>query len=238
MLLEVAGSFNVSFNPIKLEKAVYGAQSSKYIDFLAPGMMVLITFGHTIGITAVAFVREKLDGTLDRIYAAGVTSGTMIAAHFVTHTSIILIQTLILLLMAVFAFEVTLVGNVIYVAIVVVLLGLAGMSFGLLISSSAPTETDAIQLSIASYFPALLLSGVLWPIEAIPKWISWLSYALPTTWAAAAMRSIMIRGWGIQFQQIWIAMLVIALWSALLVVLATFSLKTRERPLFSKWRKS
>lgn len=48
----------------------------------------------------------------------------------------------------------------------------------------------------------LLLSGVLWPLEGIPIGLRYVAYALPTTWAAEAMRSIMLRGWGMQHQQV------------------------------------
>jgi len=48
---------------------------------------------------------------------------------------------------------------------------------------------------MGTFFPSMLLSGVIWPIEAIPEWLRYISYALPTTWAAESMRSVMLRGW-------------------------------------------
>ncbi len=58
------------------------------------------------------------------------------------------------------------------------------MSFGLLISSLVASEVEAVQLSLASFFPSLLLSGILWPLQAIPVGLRYISYILPTTWAA------------------------------------------------------
>lgn len=57
-------------------------------------------------------------------------------------------------------------------------------------------------MALGSFFPVLLLSGVLWPLEAIPQGLRYISYGLPTTWAVEAMRSLMLRGWGIFHQQV------------------------------------
>jgi ABC-type multidrug transport system permease subunit len=63
-------------------------------------------------------------------------------------------------------------------------------------------ETGAIQISIGSFFPMLLLSGILWPLESIPTGLRYFAYILPTTWSAEAMRSLMLRGWGMDHMQV------------------------------------
>jgi len=223
-------------NPIKFEKPVYGEENPKFIDFLAPGMIALITFAHTIGITAISFVREKSSGTIDRIFAAGVKTHIIVIAHFFTHSGILVLQTAILLGVAFFGFRIPEHGPLIEVFTLLLLLGCVGMSYGLFISTVAESETEASQIAIASFFPALLLSGVIWPIEAIPKWFSWISYALPTTWVADGMRSIMIRGWGMDRQLIWTSYLVALAWAIFFLTFASWKLTSHEKQWW--WRRN
>ena len=72
------------------------------------------------------------------------------------------------------------------------------MTFGFLLSTLFSTQTTAMQCSIGSFYPVLLLSGILWPIEGMPKILRQISWFLPCTAACQAMRDIMARGWGVE----------------------------------------
>eukprot|EP01132_Coremiostelium_polycephalum_P009392 gene9392-11537_t len=186
--------YNLSLNPVKLMEPIYGDDSTTFISFLAPGMMALVTFSHAIGMTSVSFVREKIDGSLDRVFAVGVGSKSIIFGHFFAHVGLILIQTLFIMILSVFGFGEPVNGQIVLVVILIVVLGFVGMNLGLVISSIASVEIEAMQLSIATLFPLLLLSGVIWPAESIPHWFKWAHICLPTSWASYALRDIMIRG--------------------------------------------
>jgi ABC-2 type transport system permease protein len=117
--------------------------------------------------TAIEFVREKIDYTIDRIFAAGVSSPTVILAHFFTHSIVLIIQVTLLLLVAIFGFKIAVEGSVVLVVALLLLLGSTGMAFGLFVSSVARNEADAMQVAMASFFPSMMLSGILWPTEAV-----------------------------------------------------------------------
>ena len=61
---------------------------------------------------------------------------------------------------------------------------------------------DAIQLALGSFYPNLLLSGIIWPLEGMPQVLRYLSYILPQTFACEAMRGILSRGWGLGWMQV------------------------------------
>eukprot|EP01133_Synstelium_polycarpum_P005269 gene5269-6105_t len=225
---QLGESNGIQLNPVSIQPPVYGRTSTTFISFLAPGMIALITFAHSIGITAVSFVREKVDGSLDRIFAVGISAKTILMGHFLAHVFLLLIQTAVLMLLSVFGFHVPIEGNIALVILMLIILGFVGMSLGLVISSIAKIETEAIQLSLATFFPALLLSGVMWPVQAIPKWFIWLSWSLPTTWAAEALRDIMIRGASITFTNVWKAYLIVLSWAVGLMILASLLLQEKE----------
>lgn len=233
----VSATLNVSVSPVQIDEAVYGNANIQFKNFLAPGMIALVCFAHSIGITAVSFVREKNDGTMDRIYAAGVTSKIIIIGHFFVSNAILLTQTATLLLLVIFGFKVTIEGNIIWVIVFLLALGAVGMSLGLVISGAATIETEAVQLSLSAYFPALLMSGVLWPVEAIPSWLGWAAYALPTTWAADALRSVIIRGWGMTHKGVWTALLIVLAWAVALMAAAVLILNAHQFKLCCNNRK-
>ncbi len=114
------------------------------------------------------------------------------------------VQVSFLLIVALGIFQLPMVGSYVLVMTLSLLLGLTGMMVGLVISSLCEEEREAMQLALGSFFPAQLLSGIIWPLEAVPMGLRYISYMLPTTWAAGAMRSIMSRGWGITEFDVWI----------------------------------
>jgi ABC-type multidrug transport system permease subunit len=70
------------------------------------------------------------------------------------------------------------------------------MSFGLLISSICQDERNAIMLTIGMFYPTLVLTGIIWPIEAMPKHMLYLVLPLPQTLSVKAMRAIITKAWG------------------------------------------
>jgi len=219
---------NTSLNPIQLQTPIYGKTSFTFVDFLAPGMVTLIIFAQSLGLASITFVREKVDGCIDRIWATGASPISMVIGTFCTHSLITICQTTLLLIVAIFGFRVTLVSGVagaFQLAFMLISLALVGMSLGLLFSVIANQEVEAVQLAIGIYFPTLLLSGVLWPLQGIPDWFVWISYGLPTTWAADASRSIMLRGWNINMEGVWLGYVATASWAIFLLIIATLALQ-------------
>eukprot|EP01105_Mastigella_eilhardi_P011242 TRINITY_DN2600_c0_g1_i4.p1 TRINITY_DN2600_c0_g1~~TRINITY_DN2600_c0_g1_i4.p1 ORF type:complete len:455 (+),score=84.47 TRINITY_DN2600_c0_g1_i4:356-1720(+) len=157
-------------SPVAYQDPVYGAKGTTFSDFLAPGMTGLIVFGMTIGMTAQVFVREKSDGTLDRLFAAGVGSGSMVLGTLFAYTAVLVVQVVLMIVVMVFGFGIHVQGSTGLMLLLVLLLGLDGMGFGLLIASVASTELAAAQITVGTYFPSLMLSGVLWPLSAVPHW--------------------------------------------------------------------
>ena len=85
-----------------------------------------------------------------------------------------------------------------------------------------------MQLNMPMMFPALLLSGILWPVQALPGWLQPLAWTLPTTWTAEACRSIMIRGWGLESSSVQMALLVNAIFGVLMLAVASRTVRVRK----------
>ncbi|KAM9986359.1 hypothetical protein ACTFIY_010784 [Dictyostelium cf. discoideum] len=223
---------NITMNPIKtVTPTVYGNPNSKFIDFLAPGMVCLISFAHAISITSVSFVKEKVDGSLDRLFAYGVRTSSIVFGHFLGHLPLLLVQITVLLLIAIYGFNVPIEGNIALVFLMTVSLAFVGMSLGLVISAVSRVETEAIQLSLGVYFPTLICSGTLWPLQSLPNWFVWFPNILPATHAGNAMRDIMLKGVGLHYKEVWVAFLVVLSWLIVLIFIAVLALNEKDKNL-------
>tara|TARA_B100001996_G_scaffold373896_1_gene351874 strand:- start:961 stop:1995 length:1035 start_codon:yes stop_codon:yes gene_type:complete len=214
--------------PITQADPVHGQAEPEFIDFLAPGIMVLVCFMFSVILTAMAFVGERNDGTLDRLFAAGVQPLEVMIGHLSAFSLILVGQVSVVIAIAIGLFEIPLEGSLVLLFALALLLGWAAMCLGLLISSKAKSEFQAMQLTMPILFPVLLLSGILWPVEALPAGLSHISQVLPTTWAAEAFRSIMMRGWGIEADIVWKAFIIVGIFGTATLLGAAKSLKIKS----------
>jgi ABC-type multidrug transport system permease subunit len=221
-------SDNVLDSPVNINDPIYGEMNPTFTDFIAPGMLIAIIFAQSIGLTALGLVMERKEGLISRIWAAGVVPADVIISLLMSQFFILAAQITLMLIFALLVFNIPMVGNLGWVLLLMFIMGFAGMMLGLIISTIARDEAEAVQLAVGSFFPVLLLSGVIWPLEGIPKGLNYVSYCLPTTWAAEAMRSILIRGWGMLAESVWMGFVVPLAWQAVFMFLAIVGLKRTE----------
>ncbi|KAG9510520.1 ABC transporter G family member 23, partial [Fragariocoptes setiger] len=184
--------------PVKVEKPVYGTmERNGYLEFMAPGVVISITYVMATGLTALAFILEKRDGLLERSLVSGVTTSQILLAHAAIQVFVMIIQISLVLAFVFFVFEIPSKGPFIWVILLILLQGCTGMAFGLLVSAVCQEENTAVMMLVGTFYTNLILAGIIWPIEAMPKWLRWLSYAQPQTLPTETLRNILSRGWGI-----------------------------------------
>ena len=210
--------------PIKvdLDDPIYG-KNAKFMDFFVPGIMGFASFFLTALLTILSFVGEKKTGTLERLLATPLTESELITGYTIIFGIIGIIQSILLLSVATLVFHITIVGNIFLAFIIISILSIVSLSLGILLSTLAKNEIQAIQMVPLIVLPTFLLAGVFWPVEAIPLWLKPLSYIIPPYYAIDACRSVMIRGWGIE--KIWINLVSLIVFGAIFFNGAIFSLK-------------
>ncbi|XP_063347730.1 ABC transporter G family member 20 isoform X2 [Pelmatolapia mariae] len=213
--------------PIKFEEPIYGSQNTDFTTFVTPGAVLSITFYLAVGLTALSFVLERKEGLLDRCWVAGVSSLETMLAHLFSQLFVISVQIILLLLMILLVFKNPNEGSLVLVIILIVLQGVTGISFGLVISSAIDDEQSANQAALGVFYPNLILSGIIWPVECIPYPLRYLSLVLPQTYASEALRCIMYRGWGLSRMMVWRGFAVTLGWNTFFLILATVILKLR-----------
>ncbi len=210
---------------VDTDDPIYG-KGAGFMDFFVPGVMGFAGFMLTALLTILSFVAEKRGGTLDRLLATPLSEGELVAGYAAAFGLIGVVQALLLLGVAVAAFNVMIVGTVALAFFIIALLCVVSLSLGIFLSTLAESELQAIQMIPLIVLPSFLLAGIFWPVEAIPPYLRPLSYLIPPYWAIDACRSIMIRGWGIG--RIYPHALVLAAFAAVFLRLAVLTLRRRK----------
>jgi len=176
---------------------VYG-EGAEFIDFLAPGVIGMVVMMLSLLLTIVSFVRERTIGTLNRLLASPITEAEIVVGYALAFGLISLIQSSIVLGVAILIFNISVHGSIVLAFGIIVLSAIGFQGLGILLSTAAKTEFQAVQFIPLLFMPSILLAGILWPLEAIPSFVRPISYVIPLKYAASALRSVMIRGWGVE----------------------------------------
>ncbi len=214
--------------PISFEKPVYGSNQPTFTEFMAPGVILSITYFMAVGLTSLSFITERKEGLLDRSWVAGVTATEVMLAHVITQFVVMMVQVALVIVFMIYVFKVPAEGPMIWIVLLTILQGICGMAFGLVISAVCDNEQDAIQVALGSFYPNLLLSGIIWPLEGMPTELRYISYILPQTYACEAMRGILSRGWGLDWMPVWRGYLVTIAWTVFMLVLSAVILRIRR----------
>ena len=185
----------LAFSDALVVSYVYG-ENARFIDFFAPGIMALIVTMITIMLTIISFVREKTNGTLDRLFVSPMEPTDIILGYSLTFSIVAVFQSIEIVAIGVLFFDIQIVGSIALVLLVIVLYAIGLLGLGFLLSTIAKNEFQAVQFIPLVFTPSIILAGVIWPIESMPPIIRPVSLFIPLTYAADALRSIMIRGWG------------------------------------------
>jgi len=209
--------------PISVEESPVYGENAEFIDFFVPGIMAFAVFMLTTILTLLAFVGERTRGTLERLKASPMRESEIVAGYALAFGIIGMIQASLLLIVGTLGFDITIVGNAFLAYLIVALLAMVSVSLGILLSAAAKREAQAVQFLPLIILPTFLLSGIFWPLEAIPSFLRPVSYAIPPTYGVEAMRSVIVRGWGIV--DIWPELVVLLAFALVFLSLSVVSLK-------------
>ena len=205
--------------------AIY-AQNARFVDFFVPGVTTFSVYQLTTLLPLIAFVGERSSGTLYRLMASPLKDTEIVVGYTLAFSIVGAWQAALLLIVGIAVFNLTVVGSILLAFVVLMLLAIASVSLGVLLSSVARREIQALQLVPFIVLPALLLSGIIVPIEAIPSWMKPAAYLFPTTYATEAVRSVLLKGWGLD--QILIDVGALCVFIVIFLVLAMLTLKGKE----------
>ena len=193
------------------------------LDRIAPGLLAVFVLFFTFILTGVGFLRERAQGTLERLQTTLVGSFDIMLGYMLGFLIFAVVQTVIIFLFTIYALRVEYVGSLWEIAAILFLLVTVAVSLGIFISSFANNEFQVVQFIPIILAPQIFLSGVIIPVEQMPVLFEWLSVALPLTYAVEALREIMLRG--TDLSDLWVDLVVLVGYSAVLLAAAVATLR-------------
>jgi len=192
---------------------------------IVPGLIGVILTMTMVMFTAIAIVRERERGNMEMLIATPLSSSELMIGKVLPYAAIGLVQTTLVLLLAIWLFQVPVRGSVLDVYLASVLLILANLSLGLLISTKAQSQFQSMQMTMFVLLPTILLSGFAFPFAGMPRVAQWLAEILPMTHFLRLVRGVMLRGAGLF--ELWPEVVALAAFTA--VMLAVSILRFRKR---------
>ncbi len=206
----INGDVRVWYNPQLVSK-----------DFMVPGVLALLLLLITTNMSAMAIVRERELGTLEQLHVTPLGRFELVLGKLLPYAVLGFIDVLLVMTVAVFWFEVPLLGSPILLLAASAVYVLCTLSLGLFISTISSTQQQAMMTSMFFFLvPMIYLSGFIFPIENMPTPIQWVTTLIPLRYYLVIVRGIFLKGVG--FNILWPHFAALGIWGVAVLALATF----------------
>jgi ABC-type multidrug transport system permease subunit len=183
--------------PVDARPRVLFNPDMRTVNFMVPGLVGIILQLVTMILTAFAIVREKENGTLEQLMVTPVSRLGLMLGKLIPYGIVGIVESVSVVLLMVFLFQVPIAGNVFLLAAFTLLFMLTTLGIGLLISTFATNQIQALQMAFLVILPSILLSGFVFPQETMPTPIWLIGQVVPVTYFIRVLRGIILRDAGL-----------------------------------------
>jgi len=188
-------------------------------DFMIPGLIGQIMVQVGVVFTALGIVRERERGTMEQLLITPLGRLELMVGKVLPYLAIAFLDLVVVVAVARFLFHVTIAGSLLLLLAGSAVFLASTLGIGLMISTVAQNQQQALQMSVFIQLPQILLSGWIFPLAAIPWAIRWISYLLPLTYYLPIARGIFLKGSGLQ--DLWPNLVVLAVMAVVYLSIAT-----------------
>ena len=179
---------------IEVVPRLYYNPGLKSAPYIVPGIAAMLLVVVTTLVTAMGLAREREQGTLEQVAVTPVPASVLLAAKMTPFVFIGFFDVLLLVTVGTWVFGVPLRGNLSVMALATLLYLLSTLGVGLLISTISANQQQAFLGGFLFTLPAMLLSGIMTPVDSMPRWMQWLTYANPLRYFQEIARANMMKG--------------------------------------------
>ena len=184
-------------SPYNVQTKGYINGDFNYFDFIAPGMMALTVMMSVLTGLPAAISHEREVGTLDGMMVAPINRLSVILGKTFAQTARGMLQGTLILILSIILFGVTIHGSILLIFALLLLGVFSFVGIGIVLTSFSKDQETASMMMMSLMFPMMILSGVFFPIQQMPWFMQSISQILPLTYAATALRKVMVLGAGI-----------------------------------------
>jgi ABC-2 type transport system permease protein len=210
--------------PLQLRTTRLYNPEARSAVFMVPALIGLILTLNAALLTAIVIVREREGGTMEALLAAPVRPVEVVVGKVLPYFGFGLVSAAMVLAVGILVFAVPMRGDWAVLSVSMVLFVLGSLGVGILISTLARTQMQAMFGTLGYVFPSLFLSGFYFPIEGMPPFFQVVSAVVPLRYFNEIARAVMVRGAGVE--QTGGAVLALALFAVVMLVAASLRMRT------------
>jgi ABC-2 type transport system permease protein len=169
----------------------------KSANYMIPAVIGIILQFLTALFTALTIVREREQGTIEQLVVTPIQPWELVVGKVIPYIGIAFFDLAEVLFLGVVWFNVPVRGSIPLLLTISLLFLLTTLGIGLLVSSMAKSQQEAMFLSFLIMFPSIFLSGFFFPLEAMPGWLQAISYLIPLRYMLVIIRGIILKGVGL-----------------------------------------
>ncbi len=204
--------------PVDVRARLLFNPDARTTNYILPGLVGFMAQTITLFLTVNSIVRERVAGTLEMLLLTPVKPLGLMVGKLIPNGVIGFVGTNLLLLAMYLIFRVPINGSIFLLELCIAVFVFVSLSIGILISTTAKTQEQAMHLASFVLIPSVLLSGFIFPRESMPLFLNWLGYLIPLTYFLQIQRGIILRGAG--FNDLWHWIMPLAILGFVLIYLS------------------
>lgn len=185
---------DVLVSPFRSEASNVSGVSVGFSDFYVPGVVALLLQHLAITFAGLSLVRERVLGSVELFRVAPVSAGETLAGKYLAYLLLAALVAAALVAAAVFGFGFTVAGNWAWFAVIAVLVIMASLGLGFVISALVRSESEAIQYAMMLLLISIFFSGFFLPIDRLIAPVQVVSWLLPATYGIEALQQVAFEG--------------------------------------------
>ena len=191
--------------PVEVRTQVWYNPDLNSAYFMIPGVIGMILSFITTILTATAIVRERERGTIEQLIVTPIRSWELVLGKLLPYVILAFVETFEIILVGRYWFGVPVRGSLTLIILTSGLFLMSSLGIGLFASTIANTQQEAMLTVMMYNLPSIFLSGFFFPIQAMPKILQWVSYAIPLRYYLVVIRALLLKGVGFEAiqREIW-----------------------------------
>jgi ABC-2 type transport system permease protein len=183
--------------PLEVRTTVWYNPDMISAHFMIPGVIGMVLYAIAAILTASSVVRERERGTIEQLIVTPIRSWELIVGKLMPYVILGFFNTLEVLAVGHWWFDMPIRGDIGLIIVLSLIFLTTGLGIGLFASTIANTQQEAMLTVWMTLLPSIFLSGFFFPLEAMPKVLQWLSYLMPLRYYLVILRSLLLKGVGI-----------------------------------------